>query len=102
MNEIVSSKDLEALTVELEPLEVNSSCPPPSWDHEPSAPGSVMQAFLHDQRISDRRVAQRYLATQGKCWIGWHEAGTFRNSAAWIIDISSSGALVATDASAPR
>jgi hypothetical protein len=54
-----------------------------------------------EHRIVDRRVASRYRALEGRCWIGWQVGLGFHQSAAWILDISASGSLIATDAAPP-
>jgi hypothetical protein len=52
-------------------------------------------------QVSEQRASQRYPAVEGRCWLGWHEGTEFREIAAWILNISASGCLVAADAPGP-
>jgi hypothetical protein len=103
MNEIRLLKDLESQIIEIEPAEPGATYSAPCCpeDRTPPGPEEPPPPFPPYVPSSDRRVAQRYRAKEGRCWVGWHDAGSFRQSAAWIIDISSSGGLIATDAPPP-
>lgn len=96
MNEIRPRKDPEPQPLEVEPVGDGSYGPSPLVDADPRTEvfGSTPTSSAHAQ---DRRVAHRYRAVNGRCWLGWQDAVQFRQSAAWIIDIGASGTLVATD-----
>src|SRR4051812_27741699 len=49
----------------------------------------------------DRRSAPRYRAIAGRAWIGWKDGRDFRRAAAWFLDVSQGGALLAVDALPP-
>jgi hypothetical protein len=99
MNEIQPLKNLEHRSVEVEPLDPEFARPTTARD--PFASAGCETPPPPEARIVDRRVAVRHRAKEGRCWLGWHDRGFFRHSAAWIINISSSGALVATDIPPP-
>ncbi len=105
MNEIRLARDPESLKAEVESHDSGDAWFVSAGEHDPSVLetgdsealppcGPVLPA-------ADRRVAQRYRATRGRCWVGWHEAGRFRVSAGWILNISVSGGLVALDSPPP-
>jgi hypothetical protein len=116
MNEIRLAKGQESLTVEVElpasdpsglgspggrdliGVEVEGPPPPePEPEPEPEADGPPPPPA----KLLERRVSQRYRSVQGRCWIGWHDGVNFRQSAAWILDISLSGGLIAADVPPP-
>jgi hypothetical protein len=97
MNEIRLLKDSEPPVVE-RPLPDSNPSGAELLRGEESFEWGMSEPPPPEVRIEDRRVAQRYRAQEGRCWIGWHEAGAFRQSPAWILDISASGGLLATDA----
>jgi hypothetical protein len=105
MNEIRLVKGLDPLKVEVElevePPDSHPSGLTPLGDPGPFEPGGAEPPPSPEYRIEDRRVSQRYQANEGRCWIGWHDMGGFRRSAAWILNISGSGSLIATDAPTP-
>src|SRR4051812_37732503 len=101
MNEIrlVTGEDLPSVEVELvDSPPPDATSPDDLATHEPDAarPGAAFEP-----RREDRRVAQRYRAGEGRCWVGWNDEGRFRQVAAWIIDISVSGSLIAVDVPPP-
>ena len=102
MNEIRLQNDSEPQVIEILHAddEVPSARRPPTRIPPPGIYRGMVPATRRP-RFEDRRVAQRHRAKEGRCWIGWHDAGLFRQSAAWIIDISASGGLIATDAPPP-
>jgi hypothetical protein len=101
MNEIRLLKDPDSLKVEVEPPDSQPPGLPTSDDRDSLEPDPGEPPFPLEYRIEDRRVAHRYRAKEGRCWIGWKGVGGFQQSAGWIIDISVSGSLVATDAPTP-
>ena len=100
MNEIRHLKNTEPRVIETvtERTEIDDPTAFTAREVDPFARGMEGASFLPGE---DRRVAQRYRAKDGRCWLGWQEAGGFRQSAGWIIDISVSGGLIATDAAPP-
>jgi hypothetical protein len=100
MNEIRLLKGSETLTVEIEQPDSLAASLPPSGEPDPPEP-QAGEPPPAEYRLEDRRVAQRYRAAEGRCWIGWQDMGGFRQSAAWILDISVSGSLIATDVAPP-
>jgi hypothetical protein len=105
MNEIRLARGLESPKAEVESHDSRDTWFVPAGEQDPALlEPTNPEAFPHyeaDGPAADRRVAQRYSATQGRCWIGWHEAGRFRQSAGWILNISVSGSLVALDTPPP-
>jgi hypothetical protein len=108
MDEIRLLRDLEHPPGVAEPAAGSSGpSPRPEAAHaaapEPrpsaSSPGSPPPRSTVRDR--ERRVATRYRAVDGRCWLGWHDAVRFRQSAGWIINISASGCLVASDEAPP-
>ena len=99
MNEIRLARGLEPLKAEVESHDSRDNWFMPAGEQDPSLVGSStpedFPRYEPSPRPADRRVAQRYPATQGRCWVGWYEAGQFRESAGWILNISVSGCLVA-------
>jgi hypothetical protein len=100
MDEIRLLKGSEPLTVEIERPDSPPSSSSPTVDPGPPEPQAYEPSPV-EHRIEDRRVAQRYRAVEGRCWVGWQDGVGFRQSAAWILDISVSGSLIATDAPPP-
>jgi hypothetical protein len=100
MNEVRLLKVSEPLTAEVEAPDDQVSRPMPPLDQDPSVIGPE-ETPPAERMIKDRRVAHRHRAVNGRCWIGWHDGVAFQNAAAWIIDISVSGTLVATDVPPP-
>ncbi len=94
MNEIQVYKDSEPLKAELESIEVDVMIPP-----EPTADEWVPN--FAPVRVEERRTCQRYPAMAGRSWLGWYEGSQFHQTAAWILNISASGCLVAADVTAP-
>jgi hypothetical protein len=78
---------------------------------EPAEPGRGCAAGPDPEELApppipprptaEQRVSQRYPALAGRSWLGWYEGGAFRQTAGWILNISASGALVATDVRPP-
>jgi hypothetical protein len=101
MNELQILKGLDPLLSEVGLSDSPPSDPAPPGDHPFFASDPIEPSPHFGSRVEDRRVAHRYRARDGRCWIGWHAAGGFRQSAAWIIDISASGGLLATDGPPP-
>src|SRR4051794_25985978 len=104
MNEIRHLKDREPRVIETntERTEIDDPTAVAAPEDDPFARGTDTPPLVPFLPGEDRRVAQRYRAKEGRCWIGWHEAGGFRQSAGWIIDISMSGGLIATDVAPPN
>jgi hypothetical protein len=82
--------EVEAEAV-IEPLEPAPGC----------GAGPDPEGFWPLPPIEEKRVSHRYPAPAGRSWLGWYEAGAFRQTAGWILNISSSGALVASDVRPP-
>jgi hypothetical protein len=101
MNEIRVVKDPESLKVEVLPRDPENGDPGPSVHPDPIESDGEGAPPPAPGRIEERRVAHRYRATQGRCWIGWNDGVKFHQSAAWLLNISLSGGLVATDAPPP-
>jgi hypothetical protein len=111
MNEIRLARGEEPLTVEVEARQSDHAWIDPDGDRGLSVPVPVPEPEFEFEPVpvplipepapEERRVAQRYPATEGRCWIGWQESGQFRQLAAWILNISVSGSLVATDTPPP-
>jgi hypothetical protein len=59
------------------------------------------QSFFGQSGPPERRVSQRYRARDVRGLIGWTEGGVFRQRNAWIVDISATGSLIATDVPPP-
>jgi hypothetical protein len=92
MNEIQTWKVAPPLKAEVDPLPLGGDVP--DYSDPPVAewrPGYV------SLQGNDARSSQRYPAVAGRSWLGWHEATAFRQVAAWILNISASGCLVAVD-----
>jgi hypothetical protein len=93
MHEIQAARGAEPLKATIEPAD--ATCPAvPEPDPEVWSPFAAMQP-------AERRASQRYPAVAGRAWLGWHEAGVFRQTAAWILNVGASGCLVAADSPVP-
>ena len=94
MNDIQLWNGSEPHKAEVEPITDDFPIPPdPGTEEWFPNPAQV--------RIQEQRSSQRYLAASGRSWLGWHEKGSFHQTAAWILNISASGCLVAADEPAP-
>lgn len=51
--------------------------------------------------MQERRQAIRYPAVLGRAWVGWREGNDFPRRAAWVIDVSAGGCLLAVDGETP-
>jgi hypothetical protein len=94
MNEIERWKLSKPLEAGVEPSDAGFSDPPDSVP-EVWRPGYT-SIQPHEQRAS-----LRYPAVGGRSWLGWYEGSYFRQTPAWILNISATGCLIAADAPAP-
>jgi hypothetical protein len=97
MNDIQPWECFEPLKAEVEPIAVGLlDCPDP----EPE----VWRPGYTSIQPDERRASHRYpaLGDGGRSWLGWYEWSNFRQVAAWILNISSGGCLLAADAPAPH
>jgi hypothetical protein len=94
MNEIRPWKVSEPLKAEIEPIAVESATFP-----EPGP--EVWTPSITPMCPSEQRASQRYAAMAGRSWLGWYEGSNLRQTAAWILNISASGCLIAADAPTP-
>jgi hypothetical protein len=96
MNEIEPWKVSRPLKAEVEPTDAGFLDPA---DPEPE----VWNPRYTPMQPNDKRASQRYPAVgdTGRSWLGWYEGSSFRQTAAWILNISAAGCLIAADAPAP-
>jgi hypothetical protein len=95
MNEIQPRHVSEPLKAEVEPIDAG-------FPDSPDPCPEVWCPRITPLQPNDKRASQRYPAVGGRSWLGWYEGSRFRQTPAWILNISAGGCLIAADAPAPH